>query len=926
MDILFLQWGWITPGTGNMNRHEQSDKHFEFLAEAISPEREHFLITHCGWWIDKNASDFVRALTGRNPESNRSLVPCDGNTWMKLQRQIRSGRLEFVVYPYAACVAEGTTGEGLLRSLRISRELAEELTGKPPRSVLNHDFMYGLEWAAVQMPQIAEILGFQILFSMHDGLIRSPDGTTVKTLGRIRLKAISGGDEPVGEIPVFNPLELTNNLYFIHNWPQIRESSPHLKGMELHAITMDEYLGRIRSRRIFDSRKMGSKSWYGGTIDSLLLEQNVRTVEIRLPAVEAVGVLNGNMTRKSRNLLDDLWKACFILCDNHLLWQCHNYKPHYLPASHDLAISAEELESGLLGGTPDSVESKDVIFNPTPWRRDLVVAADKHTFLAKNVPGWGTANVDCLKKSRPRINDTDPLTFSNGMAKFRLNELGQVAEVKHGRKTELFNGLGKLMRIHETPLGKRVVLKAGQKLESFEGALAISYEAGIPASCGAEVRFEMRGLAGAAFLLQVERLDSDGNCGESEWIPLQNLHWGGKGLPRHGCDIDPLAIQVKNARRLRLRIWMLAEGTVCPGAATLAFDGSRKLTVQSWDAELFYANTYSCPTTAEARILRNDPAMKTVRFNGELPDLKYQMDASLRAGSRHLEYDLRIFFPKPTTLGLSSPPFTTEDGSMLGAQCERPYVPGLAVLFPLSGPARYFSDQPFQIREMLQPSDLTWHTDVRNWWVGMSPFIGINMAVANEDMRQVGLLTRGLKHFFRWNREGAETLGLSLGASLIHQMTQGHSAPPESRLYQTIKRTDHDPIYETPFLQADGEYRFHYAVSVAGKGEKARHQLWKQAMEFALPPGLAHLPTNRMPSKSIVTAPESLIATALEQDGSRIRMRVVNMSSKAVHGFVRLPFKIRTAKCREALNHLKIAGSELEIGLPRWALREFIIQ
>jgi hypothetical protein len=896
-DVFQLQWGWITPGTGESNRHEQSDRHFEFLSGPVTPYRRHFLLTHCGWWLDRRARRGVRDLTGRNPEPDRALTPCGPEVVRELRRHARAGRLDFAVYPYAACVAEATTGEGLLRSLRLSRDIARGVFGKPSRAVLNHDFTYGLDWGAAQMPRIARLLGFDLILAMEDGIAVGPEGTRVRVLGRPVMRELMRLGF-AGRAPIFHPLELTQNIHWHENLGKLRAEFPALGDVELRSITLGEYLRRAPAKRLFDSRVMGAKGWYGGTIDSLAQEQNAKSVELRLPAIEALAVLARRAGPPVREEIEDLWKKSFILMDNHTLWQCHDYKAHYLPESAKALGEALALERGLLAGVgrpgargplccAAGVGSTVAFFNPVPWAREVVVETGGRTLAAGRVAGWGVAVREAAECAVAPRADDDPFTLDNGRAVFRLNRRGEVVEIGRGGRRQRFKGLGRLMRIHEAGGAERHALRAGQRFR-IEGALSASTEIDLRGEMVEKISFEMAGLGGAAFVLQSERLDAAGRTRGVEWVPLQSLHWSGKGLPQHRMDLGPRELKATGAVRVRVTLWMLAEGGVRLGRARVWIGDERFIDVDRWAARVHYRNAYALPRGVRARVVRSDAAMKTVRFSGALPDLRYEMDISLRRGSESIEYALRLDFPRPTPLGLTSPPFTREDGSMLGAQCERPYVPGLAVLLPLPGAAEYFSDKPYYIQRAFQSSPRTWHTDRQDWWLGLSAFIGMNMASAQWRGGQLGLFTRGIKHFFRWKRGGAESLGLSLGASLIHQKTQGHSVPKESALYELLKRTDHNPYHATPFLYAHGRYEFHYALSVAPRGAAARTALWKRAQEFALPASFVESGAPCGEACGVEAEPGCVIPTAVETRGKGVTLRAVNLSGRRVEARIRV--------------------------------------
>lgn len=914
-DVLQLQWGWITPGTGESNRHEQSDRHLRFLAASVMPRTRHFLLVHCGWWLDTGIEREVRGLTERNPEPNRALTPCSLEV-AALRRYVRTGRLEYVAYPYAACVAEATSGEGLLRSLRFSQRIAVEVLGQAPRAVLNHDSCYGLDWCAAQMPQIARLLGIQYILAMDDGIVRAPDGTEARILGRAaprqRLELIAPGPQAV-----YFPLELTQSMTFHRNLPM--RPPAERKRLDLRAITLDEYLRCAPAGQVFDSRRLGSKSWYGGVTDALVMEQNVKSVELRLPAIEALASLSriGDPGLTAR--LEVLWKKAFILMDNHTLWQCHDYRAHYLPRSFDLAREAKALEARVL--KPKRRASTVMLFNPTPWPRDLVVCDGRRILMARGVRGWSACAI--ARRGASTSADGDPFALSNDLVSYKLNAKGQVSEIERDGRRQDYAGLGRLLRIHETPLNTERVLRAGEKLTGFEGALSATFEielGGIPRD---SVTFHMPEITGEAYLMQSERLGAIGQALGVEWVPLHSLHWAGKGMPRRRGEIAPQVLLARDAVRLRVTLWMISEGTVRLGRAIAPPGGP----VSAYHLRLLYRNTYSEPEGVRARVVRNGAGIKSVRFSGRVADAKFDMDLSLRAGSGTLEHVLRVDFATATALGLTTPPFTRDDGSLLGAQCERPYVPGLAVLFPLAGRAQYYVDKPYFIQRALVRAERTWSTDRRDWWLGMSPFIGMNMAVAEHEAGQLGLVTRGLKHFFRWRREGSESLGLSLGASLIHPQTQGHSVPDDSLLYPIAKRLDHDPYPATRFLWARGRYEFAFGICPGSGGEGGRRDIWRAAQEFALP---AHAVLTSCPAGAVLggvrTEPAAVVITAIEMRGDAMAVRWVNMSGRSRAAMLHLPFRVDLAAPSSAGETVSPCGTKVRATLRPWAVREMLLR
>lgn len=904
--MLHLQWGWITPGTGTNNKTQQWDGHSAFLAEKMTQTTRKSLIVHCGWWLDAFASASVRELTGNNPEPHRNLTPCSQAELNRFKTHVQSGRMEFVAYPYAACVAEGTTGEALLRSFRMSRDIIADLTGDIPRLALNHDAIYGLEWGAAQMPRIARILGFQMLVGMGDHIVESPDGERIRVVGEDSFKhALIHGYES-GETTFFAK-ELAPSIRLLRRLGDLGDEFPALKNVNYEAITLDDYLDDVPPQFTVDSRKIGTKGWFGGCIDSLAMEQNVKRVELRLPILEAFRTLGRAVADGVRHeSLDDLWKKAFIIMDNHIIWQCHDYKAHYLPESQQLLREIIIEERCLLNIENENRGDVVSAVNPTPWKRSMIVELSDKSFELLDVPGWGVGECPISTSTRKNMKNRDPSILSNDDISYTLNERGEIIEIDDGTGVSQFDGLGALVRIHEDRRDEFLELKTGVSVKDQNGAFALSTELELAYGYSPEITFEAWDVAGDAFMIESELIYSGGRTVKQAPVAAHNLHWGGRGMPRHKSHVSPLSIRTNGAERVRVKLWVLTEGVLKVGGARFWTGPGEFTTIKRWTVSVQYGTACVSPRNMTADVVKNDGLIKRIRFDGELPDLSFSLFASLRKHSRTLEYKLRLSFPKPTPLGLSSPPFSLEDGSVLGAQCERPYVPGLAIVSPISVRSRYWTDKPYMITPALTKSEKTWHTEKPDWWLGMSPFIGMNMACADDGERQLGLFTRGLKHFFRWNHRicwgdqrpnrEMEFLGLSLGASLIHQSTQGHSAPPESPYYDLIKRTSHNPYFGAPFLFAHGDYTFHYAFQTGNTGAKERLRLWRAAREFACPP-VPHAGTIRgIPANGINCEPDDVVLTGLETYKNNVLARVVNLSSRTRRAKIKFPFTVHSAE------------------------------
>lgn len=911
LQVLQFQWGWITPGTGEDNRQEQWDHHLAFLEEPVLPRTRHLLFCHCGWWLDSEASARIRRLTGSNPEPNRALTPCSSEDLAQLAAHVQNGRLEAVAYPYAACVAEATSAEALLRQFRLSMEIAEAAFDRRPRLALNHDAIYGLDWGAELMPQIARLLDLEVLLAGRDAWVEAADGSRVRLLGEAPFRQmlhLGPGERSV----FFHPLELHNSVGFQARWPAIQEEFPALRDIKLEAVGLDTYLSKVQPRETVSANSVGHKNWFGGTIDGLVLQQAVKSTEVRLTALEAILAQQGEL-EPSQELLDH-WKAGFILLDNHTIWQLHDYKRHYLPAALARQTEAATLEQQLLGH--DDEGDQLCVFNAVPTPRDLTVEQDGKVWHVPQVAGWATATLPMSDHEAPEEDD-DPFTLANNEVTYQLDASGAISRIDDAP----VDRWGRLVRLHEAPAESAGHLNRNDSFAcSGAGCLTTTFALPEPQR---SVMFHACDLIGEAMLLEAERLDADGKSLGIERVPLHNLHWGSKGLPRHESQLQPRQLDAYGASRLRLTIWVAAEGTLGIGDARVWLEDCTCRRIDSWTYRPTYDNAVSEPSHVEASVVRATASLKTVRFTGQLPDCHYRLDITLRRGSRALEHRLAITFPEATALGFRSPPFERREGSLFGTCCERPYLPALAILLPTADDSRFYSDKPGTLRQAFQPADATWHNDVQDWWWGMSTFIGQYLAIAETDEQQAALLTRGLHHFFRWRHGGDTLLGLSLGATLIHHMTQGHSAPPESPWHKIIRRNNFDPYGDTPFLDAEGRYVFHYAIAREAAGPAARQRLHAAADSFALPPVAVRTTRERAADLPGLTCePAHVIVTALEPAGDGVLLRLCNRSQEATTAKLRLPWPLVEAAPTLADSPTEIDGQQLQVTLPPTAYRE----
>ena len=125
-------------------------------------------------------------------------------------------------------------------------------------------------------------------------------------------------------------------------------------------------------------------------------------------------------------------------------------------------------------------------------------------------------------------------------------------------------------------------------------------------------------------------------------------------------------------------------------------------------------------------------------------------------GLPRIDFETCFTFSKPTQLGIPTPPLPPEIGSYLGSNCERPYIPGLAVTFPIPENPELLVDAPYAYQDPMRPvhpviSQRTWLAEntesINNFWWGLSPFTALHYTLVRG---WGGLIADGSPHFFLW--------------------------------------------------------------------------------------------------------------------------------------------------------------------------------
>jgi hypothetical protein len=372
-------------------------------------------------------------------------------------------------------------------------------------------------------------------------------------------------------------------------------------------------------------------------------------------------------------------------------------------------------------------------------------------------------------------------------------------------------------------------------------------------------------MLGCLVLVEVDVLGRDGSrLAPTRRIPLINLHWMGAPHRHTGAQSIPLG-ELASGSRLRITLWFLSEGRSVIGAGAVRSQ-RHHMPIGHWDVRWVYRLTAVAGQAVSAEVVEQGPVCQRLRFRGRLPQCTYETLATLQGASdsARIEFETCFTFAEPTQLGIPTPPMPPEIGSYLGSNCERPYIPGLVVTFPVPDETELIVDAPYALRDPLRPvhpvlSQRSWLADatepIRDFWWGLAPFTAVHYAL----VRGWGaLIADGIPHFFLWRGlpGSAETLlGLSFGASLIHPRTVTKRAPRTSEWFEFGRGPaytdfqDGSDSYE--FNHPQGCYVFRYSLAL----ETDPLSLWREAQEVAVPPLVAPLTSKAVPAGSARACP-----------------------------------------------------------------------
>lgn len=860
MKLIDIHWGWITPGVGQANRARQLDLYLDLL-EARVGKGERFYFSQPGWLLDVDASATVRHITATTPERGKSNGPMTSGQLDRFRAAVRRGQLVYLAYPYSGAVVEGMTGESVLRALRLTRAIASQAFETNVTGFFVHDGPFQLDWNAPMVPQIGRMAGFREIFGRSLAMIVSPDGTRFPMIGQPEEGAgllCSGVEAP----------DATEHLAELEQ----RFGPMRCAGeVDVKRLVADAALSPVASQSI------RTKGWYGGA--PLVMQQQAALRRTDL----AITLLGFNLAQRSEQAdLTDLWKRSLVLQDCHLQWLLANVDTHYLPLARDLETEVRRCLPP--PGEGDTVAT--LAFNPLAHRRSGVVRVGMDYAVCRDVAPASTAMPEADAATRVHAS---PTSLVNDRIRVELGPSGEILSVRDKAGETLYSGRANQLRhwINQPAEGTFLLKQMGVWEERFSGCLRLETEVHVPED----------GLY--PFFLDITRgMVVAVACGEDDWVPATNLHWGG-GLPSgnqehgHSQAIDLDLHRGDN----RLILYAVADEGFKMREAAVRLNGSIT-SLRYWTVNKA-VEWVPDPFQIDAVAVHEQGARASVVFSGHFSTCRATMTLSLDHDSPRVDVSLKRTYADRVYEGMQTLPLPLDVGSYLGSYCERPYVPAFTVEHetPLRHTV-YTSDKPYGFCEAYD-SDQAWNTGrFRSFFGGMAPFLGIFTALAESTTGSLAMLTDGHGHFFRRrpNHAAAETLGLSLGSSVIHPMTQNYRASKGSyweKITRSAKGVDYDDAHETSdFVAPEGDIVCAWSLLFSANASISRQECHHQLLERTFP----LLPASRPTESGYQLIGEDVILTALERDDDTVTVRLVNLSPDPQHFVLSLPWPVQRAE------------------------------
>ena len=299
-------------------------------------------------------------------------------------------------------------------------------------------------------------------------------------------------------------------------------------------------------------------------------------------------------------------------------------------------------------------------------------------------------------------------------------------------------------------------------------------------------------------------------------------------------------------------------------------------------------------------------------------------------------------------MGIPTLPLPTEVGSYLGSNCERPYIPGLMVTFPVEDSTDLMVDAPYALRDPMRPvhpvvSERSWlggeAAPVRDFWWGLQPFTAVQFARIEG---WGALMADGFPHFFLWQNPSdsamGRCLGLSFGASLIHPRTVTKRMRQDSEWYEFGRGPAYgdfqDGYDRYSFNHPEGTYTYRYSLTL----ETDPLIIWREAQELTVSPFVVVSPETK-PAESehpqttslLQLDAENIVLTGCEwlaeEEGlTKVRVRLVELMGRLTQATLVCHRPVRQVEtCLLPISARRHGDYTVQLEIPAYGVRELIL-
>jgi len=999
--LLTFHWGWLSSGCYTQLRYEQGSGYLSYLKTLPVDFFKRISFSHSGWLFDYAAPSEVHRIPGQEMEPTRNVAPFTAEEVQEWRKIVAEGKLEPVTYYYVPLVAEQVTGETLIRSIRFTQAVFQRELGVSPVALTSHDPFTLMNWGTAQQVQLAALTGHKVLMGGLEAMVVGMDGTRVPCIGgtlqRHGLETMSS--------PIIAALDNRESAAFTFatemHWHHrtypferaLREVSVRFRDVQFIPCEIAEWVGHVQDWPEVPASGLGSKGWNGGGPDQMMLSSLLRSCERLLPGIEALNALHPQ--GKPANQLEVLWKRMLFLNDNYIRWLVHDHKRIFLPAANALLadvqstirdtlhtyskplqttsprlvvwnllgrtrtgkVDAEvDLPAGYNGLSLRSSDEERVPIQVVPleWGPEGDLRRAKVLWVAREVPAWGYKSYDVAfssaSKGEAEANESAPLVLENTRIRATFAANGELVSLEDKRSGKVMRGGNRLLNLIPRPSQEENVLRGGIPLRDQNGdnrgCFSASAEVVLPEVATYDLQLDET--HGCLLLVEVDVIGRDGSLlSPTQRFPVVNLHWMGaphRHTPARNFPLGELA----SGTRLRITLWFLSEGNSVVGAGGVN-SARNHISIDTWNLRWAYHLAVVPGESISAEIVEQGPVRQRLRFRGKLPQCSYETIATLTGpkNQSRIDFETRFTFNSPTPLGMPTPSMPREVGSYLGSNNERPYIPGLAVTFPVPNKHALTVDAPFAVHDPMRPVhpgivQRSWLADatdpVENFWWGLSPFTALSCVALRG---WGGLIADGSPHYFMWRGLENDTdtvLGLSFGSSMFHPRTVSKRVPADSEWFEFGRGPGYadfqDGADDYEGNHPVGRYVYRYSLSLENDPVDLAHD----AREWSVPLWVTFLPAKAEPStvtpiKSWLNLDNNNLylsgCEVLPSDNeseSMVRVRMAELAGKDTTCTLRSSRIIKNAGAGLLpIDISQIDANRLKITVPAYAVREIVL-